>query len=191
MWEWSSIHQSLPSPKSSLERSFRRAYADWYDWILKLSSARLRCWFIHVFVCCLHDWACSKSCADWKGCPAFHCSEYLWCLLYNPVTLPYAVPPTFSTSTICLWALIFVESGVQARSGFWGSIISSSGAFSGGRAPGTVCMGRWISWLSWSMAIEMHRLKSNRDGSGRFQPAGDKISSGNCPSLICIGWYCY
>jgi len=54
-----------PSPKSSLEKSFRRASADWNDSVLMLSSPRLRCWSIHVFVCWLNDWAWWKSCADW------------------------------------------------------------------------------------------------------------------------------
>jgi len=119
MCEWSSIQLSLPSLISSLERSFGRASADWNDSMLKLSSPRLRCWSIQVFVCWLNDRACWKSCADWKGCHGFHCSEYVRCLLYNLVALPYAVPPALSTPTTCLWALVFVGSGVQGRSGFW------------------------------------------------------------------------
>jgi len=51
-------------------------------------------------------------------------------------------PPTFSTPTTCLSALVFVGSGVQVRSGFWGSIISLSGVSSGGGAPGALSMGR-------------------------------------------------
>jgi len=172
MCEWSSIQLSLPSPKSSLERSFRRASADWNHAVLELSSPCLRCWCIHIFVSWLHDWPGWKLCADWTGCHGFHCSEYLWCLLYNPVALPYAFPPTFSNPTTCLWPLVFVGSKVQVRSGSWGSIVSLSGVSSGGAAPGTLSMGGWISWLSSSMAIQVHRLKSNRDGSGRSQPAG-------------------
>jgi len=93
MCEWSSIQLSLPSPELSLEWSIRRASADCNDSMLKLSSPRRRCWSIHIFVCWLNDWACWKWCADWKGCHGFHCSEYLRCLLYNPVALPYAFPP--------------------------------------------------------------------------------------------------
>ena len=37
------------------------------------------------------------------------------------------------------------------------------------------------------MAIQVERLKSNHDGSGRSQPAGGKILSGNSPSFIDIG----
>jgi len=118
MFEWSSIQLSLPSPESSLERSFHRASADWNDSMLKLSSRRLWCWSIHVFVCWPNDWAWWKSCADWKGCHGFHFSEYLRCLLYNPVALPYAFPTAFSTPSTCLWALVFVKSVVQVRSGF-------------------------------------------------------------------------
>ena len=167
MCEWSSIQQSLPSPKSSVERSSCRASVDWNDSILKLTSPRLRCWSIYVFVCWLKHWTCWKSFADWTGCHGFHCSEYLQCLLYNPVALPYAFPPMFSTPTTCLWALVFVGSEVQVRSGFWGSIVSSSGESSGGGTPGTLSMGRWISWLNSSMAIQVHQLKSNHGGSGR------------------------
>ena len=63
-------------------------------------------------------------------------------MLYNPVALPYAFPPAFSTPTTCLCALVFVGSGVQVRSGFWGSIVSSSRVCSGGGALGTLSMGR-------------------------------------------------
>ena len=49
--ESSSIRLSLPTPKWSSERSFLRASADWNDSILKLSSPRLRCWYIHNFFC--------------------------------------------------------------------------------------------------------------------------------------------
>jgi len=142
MCEWSSIELSSPSPKRSSERSFRRATADWNDMILKLSSPRHRCRSVLDCVCWRNDWASWKSCADWNECHGFHCSEYLQCLMYNPVALPYAFPPTCSTPTTCLWTLVFVGSGVHVRSGFWGSIVSSSGESSGGGAPGTLCMVR-------------------------------------------------
>jgi len=38
-----------------------------------------------------------------------------------------------------------------------------------------------------SMAIQVHRLKSNYDGSGRSQPAGGKIPSGRSPLFMDIG----
>jgi len=189
MCKWCSIQLGLPSAISSWERSFRAASADWNDSMLKLSSPHLSCWSIHVFVCWVNDWACWKLYADWIGCHGFHCSEYLRCLLYNPVALTYAFPPVCSTPTTCLWALVLVGSGVQVRSGLWGSIVSSSGVSSGGGgATGTSSMGRWIRWLSASMAIQVHQLKSNHDGSGRSQPAGGKIPSGNSPSFIDIRW---
>jgi len=166
MCEWFSIQPSLVSPKSTLERSFRRASADWNNSILTLSSPHLRCWSIHVFVSWLNNWACWKSCADWNGCHRFHCSEYLRCLLYNPVALQYGFPPAFSTPTTCLGAQVFVGSGVHVRSGFWWSRVSSSGVSSGGCAPATLSKDRWISWLNPLMAILVHRLKSNHDGSG-------------------------
>jgi hypothetical protein len=145
MWEWSSIQRSLPSPNLSLERSFSRASADWSHSMLMLSSPRLRCWSIHRFVCRLNDWAGWKSCDVSKGCHGFHFSDYLRCLLYNPVAWSYAFPPAFSTPTTCLCALVLVGSGVLGRSDFWGSIVSSLGVSSGGCAPGTVTMSRWIS----------------------------------------------
>jgi len=191
MCEWSSMHLSLRRPKLSLERSFRRTSADWNDLLLNLSSPCIRCWSIHVFVCWLNDWACWKSCTDWKRCHEFHYSEYLQCLLYNPVALPYAFPPAFSTRTSTLWTLVFVGSRVQVRSGFCGSIVSSSGVSSCGDAPGTLSMGRWVSWLSSIMPIQVHRLKSNGDGTGQSQPAGGKIPPGNSPFFIDIGWYCW
>jgi len=39
------------------------------------------------------------------------------------------------------------------------------------------------------MAIEVHLLKSNYDGSGRLQPAGGNILSGSSHGFINIGWY--
>jgi len=172
MCKWSSIQLSLLSPKSSLERSLRRASADWNDLMLKLSSPCIKCWHINIFVCWQNDWTFWKSCAYWIGCDGFLCSEYMRSLLYNPVVLPYALHPAFSTPTTCLWALVFVGSGVHVRSDFWGSIVSSFGVSSGGSAPGTLSMGRWIGWLSWSMAIQVHWPKSNHNGSGWLQPAG-------------------
>jgi len=98
-------------------------------------------------------------------------------------------PPAFSTPTTCLWALVIVGSGVQDRSAIWGSIVSLLGVSSGGGAPGTLSKGRWISWLSSSMAIQVYWLKSNHNGFGRSQPAGRKIPLANSPSFIDIGWY--
>ena len=40
------------------------------------------------------------------------------------------------------WAFVLVESGVQVRSGCWGSICSSLGVSSGGGAPSTLTMSR-------------------------------------------------
>jgi len=132
----------ITEPEIKLREGLCRASADWNDLILMLSSPRLRCWSMHIFVCWLNDWACWKSCADWKGYHGFHCSEYLRCLLYNPVALPYAFPPVFSTATSCLWAFVVIGSGVQVRSGFWESKVSSSGVSSGGSAPGALSVVR-------------------------------------------------
>jgi len=140
-----SIQLSSRSPKSSWQRNFGMASADWTDLILKLSSPHLGCWSIQLFVCWLNDWACWMSCADWNGFHEFHCSEYLRCVLYNPVTVPSAVPPALSTPTTCLRAFVFVRSGVHVRLGFWGSIVSSFGVSLGGGAPGTLSMVR--SWV--------------------------------------------
>jgi len=188
--EWSSIQLSPPSPKLFPESGVRRASVDWNDSISKLSSPRHSCWSIHVTVCWLNDWSCWKSFAYWNRCHGFHCSEYLWCLLYNLVALPYAVPPAFSTPTTCLWALVCVGTGVHVRSGIWGRIVSSSGVPSGGGAPGTLPIGRVLVTKS-SMAIQVHRLKSNHDGSGRSHPARGKVQSCNSPAFINIGWYCW
>ena len=129
--EWSSIQLSSLSLNLSWERSFCRASAHWKDLILKLSSPRLRCWSIQVFICWLNDWACSMLWSDWNRCHEFHSSKYLRCLLYNPVALPYAFRPAWSTPTTCLWAYIVVGSGVHVRSGFLGLIVSSSVVSSG------------------------------------------------------------
>ena len=189
MGQSSSIQLSWPSPKSSSQRSCRRESADWNDWILKLSSPRWRSWSMQVFVCWLDDWACLKSCADWNGWHGLHRSEYFRCLLSNPVASPYALPTAFSSATTCLWAFVFAGSGVQVRSGCWGSIGSSLG-FSDGGALSTLSMSRsWIDRLS--MAIEVHLLKSNHDGSGWSQRAGGRIPLGKSPSFITIGWYCW
>jgi len=139
--EWSSIKISAPSPKSLCVRCFHRASAHWDDSIVKWSSPCLTCWSIHIVVCWLNDLACLKPYDEWNGCHGFHWSEYLRCLLYNQVALPYAYPPALSTPTTCLWALVFIGSGVHVRSRFWGSIVSSSGVSSGNGAPGSVVYG--------------------------------------------------
>jgi len=108
--------------------------------------------------------------------------QLLWHMLCHP-HLPHQLPAYAPTSVL--------DPGVQVRSGFWGSAVSSSRASSGDGAPGTLCMGRWISWLCSSIAIQVHRLKSHHDGSGRSQPAGGQIPSGNSRSFMDIGWYCW
>jgi len=110
--ESSSILLLLPSPKSSSERSFNRASADWNDLILKLSSPNLRGWSMHGYIGWLNDRASWMLCADRNGCHGFHCSELIWCLLYNPVALLYDVPPGLSTPTTSLCATVSVVSGV-------------------------------------------------------------------------------
>ena len=141
---WSSIELSSPSPKLNSERRFCTISADWKNSILKMSSPCLRCWSIHVVTCWLNDWACWKSYTDWNGWHGFHCSEYLWCLLYNPVALLYTLPPTLSTPTTCLWALVCVGSGVNLKSGFWRPIVSSSGVSLGGGTLGILFMGKLL-----------------------------------------------
>jgi len=136
--------------------------------MLKLSSPRLRCWSIQVFVCWLNDWTSWMSCADRNGCHGFHRSEYFRCLLYNQVALPYAFRPAFSTPTTCLWAFVLVGSGVQVRSGCWGSIGSSLGVSSGGGAPGTLSKSRSLIY-SLSMAFRCpycsHTMMAQGDSS--------------------------
>jgi len=144
IYKWSSIQQSSPRPKYSLESSFARSSAIWNDSMLKLSSPCLRCWSTYSIVRWLDYLACWKSHADQNGCHGFHCSEYLRCLLYDPVALRYAFPRTYSTPTACLWAFVLVGSGVNVRSGFWGSIFSLWGVSSGGGAPGILSLGRWL-----------------------------------------------
>jgi len=148
---------SSPSPKSSSERSFNRTSADWNDSILKLSSPRLRYWSIYGFFSARNDWACWKSCADQNGCDRSHCSEYFWCLLCNPVALPYAFPHACSTPTPCLWAFVFIGLEVQVRSGCCRSIGSSLWVTSSGGPAGMLSMnGSWIDSLS--MAIQVHLM---------------------------------
>lgn len=132
-----------------------------------------------------------KWCAGWTGFCGFHCSEYLHWLLYKSVAMPFAYPNEFSAPTTSLCALVFVRSGVQVRSGFWWSIVYSSGLFSGGGAPGTLSLSRRISCLSNSMAIQVHRPTSNHDGSVQSLPAGGTMLSVNSPGFIEIGWYCW
>jgi len=118
--EESWIQLSYPSPKSCFQRSFCRASADWTDSMLKVSSPLLRCRPMYVFGCFLNEWAYSTWSADWNGCNGFHWSECFCCMLYNPVALPYASPPTFATTTTGLWACVFIQSEVHVRSGLWG-----------------------------------------------------------------------
>jgi len=84
--------------------------------MIQFWSCPVHAWDVDLsrfFVCWLNDWACWKSYTDENGSHTFHSSEYLRCLLYNLVALPYAVPPAFSTPTTCLWAFVSVGSGVQ------------------------------------------------------------------------------
>jgi len=162
------------------------ASADCNEPILKLASARLGSWSIHVLVSWLTDSAWWKSCADHNGCRGLDCSEYLRCLLYYPVTLPYACPPAFSTPTTCLWACVFVGSGVQVRSGCWQSIGSLLGVSSGGDAPSTLAMSRSFT-DSLLMAIQVHLVKSNNNGSEWSQSADGRIPLGNSFSFPILG----
>jgi len=108
IWERYSIEIILRSPKSCSEGSSTRPSADWNVLTLKLISLNLRCRASHACVGRLNVRACWKLYADWDGCPGFHCSEYLGCLLYNPVALLYAFPTALSTPTSCLLAFVFV-----------------------------------------------------------------------------------
>jgi len=166
------------------------ASADCKDSISKLSSPRLRCWSIHVSFGSINDSVYWTSCLDRHGFHGFHCSEYFRCLLYNPVALPNTFPPSFSTPTTCLWGFVFVGSGVQVKSGCWGSIGASLVVSSDGGAPGTFCISRsFIDGVL--MAIRVHLLSSIYDGSGWRKPAGGRIPLGNSPSFIDIGGYCW
>jgi len=111
--EWSSIQPLSPSPKSSLEQSICRVSADWCYSILRLSNPPLRCWPINIFIDRLHDWAGWMSCADYNGSHGCHCSEFLGCVLCNPIAWTYAFPHEFSTLTTSLWALVIVGSVVE------------------------------------------------------------------------------
>jgi hypothetical protein len=66
-----------------------------------------------------------------------------------------------------------------------------SGVSSGGGATSRLRMGRWISWLSSSVAIQVQRVKSNHDGPGWFQPAGGNGPLVNSPSFLVMGWDCW
>jgi len=99
---------------------------------------------MHVCFYFLTNWALSKLCADQNRCYVFDRSENLWCLLHNPVALPYTFLPTYSTPTTLLWAIVFFQSGVHVRSGYSGSIVSSLGVSSGGGARGPLWIGRLV-----------------------------------------------
>ena len=135
---------TLPSLKSRLQGSFLSVCADWRDLILKLASLHLRWWSIHIFVCWLIYRTGWKSCADWTGWHLFCCSEFLQCLLYNPVALPYAFPLSLSTPTTYLQSFVFDGSEVHDTSVCWGCIVSSFGVSSSGGAPGTLSMGKSV-----------------------------------------------
>jgi hypothetical protein len=121
----------IVKPEIESSEELCRASADWNDSMLKLASPCFRCWSIYVFVYWLNNCNRWQLCVEWNGCDGFHYSEYLRCWSYNPVGLLYAFLLALSALPTCLWALVFVGSGVQGRSGFWGSIVSSSGVSSG------------------------------------------------------------
>jgi len=114
--ESSSIMKSMHGPISNSERRVSRASEDWNFMILKVSSPRLSCWWIEDFIHWVNQSVCWKSCVDHNWYLAFDSSEYFhsW---YNPVALPYTSPVAFSTPTSSLWALVWIESVVQVRSG--------------------------------------------------------------------------
>jgi len=105
--DWSWIQLWSPILKLSSDRCFRRVSVRWNDFILQLSSPRLTCQDIHILVWWLYDSTCCKLCADQNKYHGLHCSEYLQFLLYNPVALPYAVPPVFSIPTTSLWTVVY------------------------------------------------------------------------------------
>jgi hypothetical protein len=66
-------------------------------------------------------------------------------------------PPQIFHPTFSLWAFVLVGSGVQVRSGYWGSIGSSLGVSSGGGAPITLSTSRSLI-DSFSMVTQVHLL---------------------------------
>jgi hypothetical protein len=111
-------------------------------------------------------------------------------LVVQSSCFPIHSPPSLSTPTTCQSAFVLVGSGVQVRSGCWGSIGSVFGVSLGGGALGTLCMSRSLIY-SLLMAIQVHLLESTHDGSGRSKPANGRILSGNSSSFINIGSYCW
>jgi hypothetical protein len=62
------------------------------------------------------------------------------------------------------------------------------GVSSGGGAPSMLSMSRSLV-DSFLLAIQVHLLYSNHDGSGWGKPAGGWILLGNSHSFIYFGWY--
>jgi len=153
-----------------------------------LYSVGFSCWSIRVFICRLKDYIYWKSSVNWYGCHGIYCSEYLQCLLYNPVALPDAFPLPYPLWLPPSEPLTPLDEGYildQVYSGLW--ILR--------RVYLQVVVHLecrvWVDGLltSSSIAIQEHLLNSHQDGLGRSQPAGGKTASGNCSSFSIIGWY--
>jgi len=147
--EWYSEDMQMiinPTMIARPEIEFSKALSHSISWLKRFDfevvQPTTRRWSIQVSVHWLNNWTCWNLCADHNGCHGLHCSLHWWCLLCNPVALPYAFPPTLSTPTTYLLAFVFVGPGVHVRLGFWGSIFSLSGVSSGGGALWTLSMGR-------------------------------------------------
>jgi len=187
---FSPISIAEPKIESKEERLYSIWWLKWFDNEVIQSVPHI---LIYPRFSLLAKWLSQLKVVCWpRWMPWIQLFWVLARLVVRSCCLPICFPPCIFHSNYMRMSPHLVGSGVHVRSGFWGSIGSWSGVSSGGGgAWGTLSMGRWISWLSASMAIQVHRLKSNRDGWVRAQPAGGSIPSGNRPSFIDIGWYCW
>ena len=101
MWEYAAIQISLPSPKSSLERSIQTASADCNNPMLKLSSPCHWCWCINVFFagemiepveCRVLSEVDAMDSIVLSTCAAC-CTIQLLCNMLSPLHFPLQLPP--------------------------------------------------------------------------------------------------
>jgi len=160
--------------------------------IIRFCSCHVHAWDVDLSMCRLlaERLHLLKVVCGLKWMPSIPLFWVLWLLVVQSSCFAMCFPPAFCTPTTCLWAFVFVASGVQVRSGCWGSIGSSLRVSSGGGAPSTLSMSRSLI-DSFLMAIQVYLLYSNHDGTGWGRPVGGRILLGNSSSFIDIGWYCW
>lgn len=107
----------------------------------------------------------------------FHCLDYIWTFSCCSVSLPIGFHSAISTPTFFLFAVVFVASGVNARSEFCGTTVFSSAGYSTGGESGSLSTVRLVV----DRSVDCHLVNyhnSYNDPLWWFKPADCNIVSG-------------